>query len=504
MRKECFLFVLLLFLSVACSKKSGVEHYEGEEVMKWKDEHLMQICRQVFDKPADHITYDDVSAIEEIRYVAVGNEGKTSVRLLNDSEAKLVDIPDSLIKTIEDLIYFKNLKYFEASEDNILGLEVLKDMPQLKTLVLEGVIDTKRLKKIAKYSHLESLTIPYHDIDYSCLSELSTLKTLILTPPYDRESSNFNALQNLPSEGFLLDLQFINYQRLIPELCTFFNTHTNISNLGCLYIPDGCDISFFKNMKNLEKVEIRGSSFDLTGISQMVWLKDLTIWGDNIDISKLSGLINLERLCIKEESGNIFPLSIDSLEDYKNLQSLSLQGYIIENLTGLEGYSNLTSFSCYEGLIEDISALKSLPNLEYLILPNNLITDITAIQFLTKLKYLDLYSNEISDISPLKNCINLECLKVNDNYIEDISPLKNLQKLEEIQIETNFHIEKDYYTEGDAELILWRNTLLSLPNLKYYVGGPPIGEYGEYGESDMDWISQHLPKVRYGYRDIGW
>lgn len=46
---------------------------------------------------------------------------------------------------------------------------------------------------------------------------------------------------------------------------------------------------------------------------------------------------------------------------------------------------------------------------------------------------------------------------------------------------------------------MWRNTLLSLPNLKFYVGGPPIGESGE---SDRDWIKKHLPKVKYGYRDI--
>lgn len=504
MKKKFCLFVLLLLVSVSCTKRPDIVSDEGEKAMEWRDEHFMQLCSEVFNKPADHITYDDVSGIEKIMYDYSNGEAKIGVFLLKDTEAKLVDRPESPIKSIEDLVHFKNLKYFEMFGENVSGVEVLKDMPKLKTLVLKGRIDIKMLKNVAEHSHIESLTIPYLDIDYSCLSRLSSLETINVTTPLSGGIKDFKALLSLPDKGCLLNLECINAERLTPDLYKFFTTHTNVSNMGLIYIPDGSDINFFENMKSLEKVEIRGGSLDLTGISKMVWLKDLSIWGDNIDIDKLSGLINLERLSIKEEGGsknNIYPLSIVTLEDYRNLRSLSLQGYIIEDLNGLEDYPNLITFSGKDCLIEDISALRTLSNLEYLDLSNNIITDISAIRFLQKLKHLTLNSNEISDISPLKYCINLECLIANGNYIEDISPLENLQKIEELQIENSFHYEKnDYFMEGDAELISWRNTLLSLPNLKYYVGGLPVGEFGQ---DDTAWISLHLPNVRYGYRDIG-
>lgn len=146
-------------------------------------------------------------------------------------------------------------------------------------------------------------------------------------------------------------------------------------------------------------------------------------------------------------------------------------------------------------MLEDISALKKLYNLEHLDLSDNLITDINVLQSLTKLKYLSLELNEISDISSLKNCRDLEVLNLNANCITNISSLTNLPKLEELQIESE--CEKNY-TENDAELISWRNTLLSLPSLKYYVGGPYVRD----GEEDLDWISKYLPNVKYGYRDI--
>lgn len=185
MKKRFFLFSLLLLTLVSCSKKSGADHYEGDKVMKWTDEYFIQICSQVFNKPADHITYKDVSAIEKIMYVVINGEEKISVFLSNNPEAKLINRPNSTIKSIEDLIYFKNLQYFEIFEENILGIEVLQDMPQLKTLVLRGRVNIKMIKKIAKYSHLESLTMPYFNIDYSCLTQLSTLKNLVITTPFN-------------------------------------------------------------------------------------------------------------------------------------------------------------------------------------------------------------------------------------------------------------------------------------------------------------------------------
>lgn len=134
-------------------------------------------------------------------------------------------------------------------------------------------------------------------------------------------------------------------------------------------MPDNCDLSFFKHLNYLEQVELRGNVLDLTGISQMTWLKDLRISGRNIDVPLLSNLTNLECLHLWEsggEDGIALPLSIATMENYENLQELSLNGYMVESLKGLEAFPNLRLFDCESGLVEDISVLKSLRHMERL------------------------------------------------------------------------------------------------------------------------------------------
>ena len=506
MKDKCFILMLVLCSLIACNKRQDIQSDKGEQYMRWEDEYFMQICRQVFHKQDTFITYDDVSKIEKISYVGVDGKGMIEVSLSGGLEAKVVDIPEISMKSVADLKYFKNLTHLEVVSNKFASIETFETMPELKTLVLKSrKITTKTLKEISKYSHVESLVIPFLDIDYSCLSDLSTLKAVTVTTAFSQEPNDYGCLQSLPSEGCLLDLSFINEVKLTPDLYEVLETHTNIAKLGSLYIPENCDLSFFKDMEALDTIRFKVYEFsgdNMSAIAQMNWLKEVTIWGDRIDTDFLSKLPNLERLELSITLSDYQPqdLSISTLGEHDRLEELKLHSFMIENLDGIDRYPKLKSLTVNHCYIQDISGLKFLGQLEHIDLDDNLIKDIGAFQNLKNLKYLSMQRNEIDDISVLHNCPELEFLDLTDNMVTDIDALEGFEKLEDLRLECNFSSSEDgFYAENDRRLIAWRNILLSLPNLKYYVGGPPVNEQGW---DDWEWISENLPNVKYGYRDI--
>lgn len=489
MKKFILLIMCVISLSACKSEYKDVNMGRTNE-MNWEDAYFEQIFSQVFDKPGDRITYGEVNSVEKISRLYVEENGiynmKISVELSNFDKPKFVKEPEKSMENISDLIHFKNLQYFETPNVTFNGAEVLKDMPQLKSLRFDGNdISENMLEQVATYSNIEKLTIPCTDIDYSCLTQMRNLKIIELTSPSSGKAIDFEPLISLPNEKCLLDLSLIEHEKLTPVLYTLFSTHPNISKIGKIYVEDNQDISFFENMKDLNAVDIVGSP-DFMAISRMTWLKELTIWG-NIDISQLLKLSNLEKLELNRgfpDEGELPPVfSFYKLGEYKNLQKLELNGYVLESLNGVEAYPQLKILICRTCMIEDINALASLHQLEYLDLTNNLITDISAMKSLDKLKYVSFDQNGISDISSLKNCINMEFLCLDGNFVADISPLSNLLKLEELQIQIN-----DSDTAKNIDLNSWRNTLLSLPNLQYYAGGL----------MDSEWISKNLPSVIHG------
>lgn len=492
--KKIFLLIMCVLILFACKSKYEYVNMEGNDYMKWKDIYFEQIFSQVFERPGNRITFEEVATVEKITQVYIEEDGiynvKISVYLSNVLEPKIVKKPKKPMKDLADLIYLKNLNYFEMPNYNIDGVEVLKDMPQLKTIVfLESDISEDLLENVAKYSDIENITIPLMDIDYSCLTQMENLKFIKITCDSLGQTISYEPLFSLPSENCLLDLSCIEHQKLTPTLYTLLSTHSNISKIGELYIDEYQDIGFFENMKNLSALDISGSP-DFTVISKMIWLKELTIWG-SIEISHLSNLSKLESLGLNlgsPKDGEFPPvLSLNQLGEYKNLQRLELYGYVLESLDGVEAYSKLKTLICRTCMLEDITSLAALSQLEYLNLANNLITDISALAPLKNVKYISFDANEISDISPLKNCDNLEFLCLDGNLVADISPLSNLPKLEEIQIQTD-----DKEVIKSIDLTSWRNTLLSLPDLQYYAGGL----------RDDEWLSQYLPNVFHGRSDM--
>lgn len=117
------------------------------------------------------------------------------------------------------------------------------------------------------------------------------------------------------------------------------------------------------------------------------------------------------------------------LKECVNLESLTIDGFYVNDLSFLSYMPHLRILKLMELDLTDISALSGLVGLEQLYLDANKITDLSPLSHLTKLKKLHLGGNQISDLSPLSGLVQIEQLGLSDNKVQDISPLAAMKSL---------------------------------------------------------------------------
>ena len=140
--------------------------------------------------------------------------------------------------------------------------------------------------------------------------------------------------------------------------------------------------------------------------------------------------------CINQHMGYADESRI-RMETAQTLKHLDCIDRGIESIDGLEHYTGLETLSLWENNIEDISALQALENLHWLELGANNIGDIAALRPLNGLTRLGISSNEIHNISVLSALQNLEWLTMDDNQISDVSSIESLQRLTWITADHN-------------------------------------------------------------------
>ena len=96
----------------------------------------------------------------------------------------------------------------------------------------------------------------------------------------------------------------------------------------------------------------------------------------------------------------------------RNLESLDLSGYGIQDLSGLELCTNVTELNLENNLIDDIAMLRPLIGLRTLLLGSNAIETIQDLASLVVLEELDLSFNEISDVSSLLSLNKLKLVNL--------------------------------------------------------------------------------------------
>ena len=169
---------------------------------------------------------------------------------------------------------------------------------------------------------------------------------------------------------------------------------------------------------------------DITGLEFALSLKELHLGGRNhiTDLSPLTNLTTLTQLHIwHREVGGMPPVT--------NL-----------NISPLSGLVNLERLSLENNGISDISPLAGLKGLQVLGLSANNIEDLSPLVGLKKLRHLNLSDNNIENFSPLAGFTNLEELWIENNPSTDFSPLAALKL-------TDFRSDVDVNEDGVVNIL---------------------------------------------------
>ena len=153
---------------------------------------------------------------------------------------------------------------------------------------------------------------------------------------------------------------------------------------------------------------------DITGLEFAANLEELYLGGRNriTDLSPLANLKNLTHL-------HLWHRRVEGMLPVTNL-----------DISPLSGLINLEFLVLERNGISDINPLAALINLDELSLIDNGISDISPLAGLKKLRALYLSHNQIVDFSPLAGLTNLETLQIDDNLGTDFNPLAALNLIE--------------------------------------------------------------------------
>ena len=165
--------------------------------------------------------------------------------------------------------------------------------------------------------------------------------------------------------------------------------------------------------------------FDITGLEFALSLKELLLGGRNriTDLSPLANLTNLTQL-------HIWHREVADMPPVTNL-----------DISPLSGLINLEGLSLENNGISDISPLAGLKKLKILGLAVNAINDISPFAGLKKLQHLNLSDNSIEDLSPLAGLTNMEELWIEGNPVTNFRPLAGLNL-------TDFRADVDVNDDG--------------------------------------------------------
>lgn len=228
--------------------------------------------------------------------------------------------------------------------------------------------------------------------------------------------------------------------------------------------PDGeLTTEDVKNVENLNFGNEEGSTDRITSLDGLEAFESLfSLSAYNNDIEDVSPLSGLKRLQYLDLGGNRIS-DLSPLKDL-NLVGVGLWGNQITDLRPLQEMTGMENLSLDGNHITDLTPLFRMSRLTQLTLGDNEISDISPLANLKNLQYLNLGANQISDLRPLKG-LNLTELYIWWNQVSDLTPLKDMNSMERLDITNN------PITDVAA--------LSGMTNLKFlHLGGNGIADFG--------------------------
>lgn len=251
------------------------------------------------------------------------------------------------------------------------------------------------------------------------------------------------------------------------------------------------DTSEFRAFYNIERLDIAAldglalNPGDLDGLNQLTSLICANSPEELADLLPPLQLISLT-IC-KPDS----PLSLNGIEEFRNLTLLSVTAGMLEDadsLAKLQGLYNLTLNDM--GSLSDFTFLSSLNNLRHLELNCPSLSDISFLQGTPQMTtFTVICSPGLTDLSPLENCPLLDSLYLSeDTGIQDFAPIGKLTNLTQLFLSDCGLEDLEWITglEKLRALVIPYNKVTSLSPLsglpeltQVYCFGNSITDYGD-------------------------
>lgn len=332
----------------------------------------------------------------------------------------LVQIPDlkslkldglSEVKDFSPLGAMKNLEELSLDCENLKVPDFLKGMQSLRSLeLLSGsMISLDELKSLPA---LEALVVEdCGDLkNMDAVTGLTGLKALSLELPYDCPEPDLSGLAGLEK----LELSLF-------DNCDFVGKLTNLKELSlkmCSLSPD-VDLSALTQLRSLTCSSYTASTLDLRFASNFTALETLDLQGTSTydDISWAFNSGTIKELNI---SGMECEINFDLIGENHVLETLSMDGLVLYNNVQVSGGGGIVYVDWDDvELDEHTEFLGRLKGLKNLSIAENELTDITFAGELSALETIDLSENYVTDLKPLSGLKSLKRVTCTGNPISN-------------------------------------------------------------------------------------
>ena len=378
----------------------------------------------------------------EIRFLSkVFSEYVSKISGVKEDEMKFkwmkkqtsLEISDSKIDTLQDLVFFPNLRKLSLTKINLENMNGIENC----TLINELRISNCKIKDFSKVENLQNLNKFYNyassntDQMIEKLKKCNNLKSLSINLTEIKAIKQISELKNL--EELYLDYNWITKIEGIEKLIKLKTLSINRNNIGSIK-------DIIKNT-NIEILTLKNCGIqNIEGIEQLASLKSLDLSSNNIiDITPLANNEKLTYLNIKNNTNlKINKFTKEEEEKINKIgQIIDKGGKIYLDVDKIRLFNNYTELDLSYQDLMTLECLEGMTNLEYLNLLGNKLTfedekSREILASMTKLQGLDIRYNKITNMTALNNMKNIQYIYAsagNDFNLKDIENIISKIKL---------------------------------------------------------------------------
>ena len=249
-----------------------------------------------------------------------------------------------------------------------------------------------------------------------------------------QSSDKTETTRRVPESDFFIEMAEVIWGKAYRTI-----TAEEYANLTALEIDrDENTIYYRLGMEEAQSLTfLDGSGMNFKDLACFTGLEMLYL-DSSLSKGNLNGLNNLAFVC----SENSIAEMLEILPNPENICELGVEESIwADSLEGIEQFTNLEYLTVDYRSLEDISALKSLPNLRELTLIDcNSLIDYSPLMTLTGLEHLSIQSNQLKTIDFIKAMPNLTSFAIEDSKITKLDALENCTGLTTLYLMDNYDV----------------------------------------------------------------